>query len=177
MAAHAIPAATSLENQTSSRCSGIRASVPRILVLRRIAVTLLVFALLGGTAAAFALTEALKLEGRAVLRLRVTEAFAPDASCGPRRAAFAFTLRRSGPIDAAVVDAEGRPVRTLASGLAREARRIRLRWDGTRDDGGRAAEGEYRLRLYLHREDRTVTTPNAVRLESAREAAARCPRA
>ncbi len=135
---------------------------------------MLVLALLGGTAAAFAFTEALKLEGQAISRLRVTEAFSPDAPCRPRKAAFAFTLRRAGDIDAVVVDAEGRPVRTLASGLAREARRIRLGWDGTRDDGARAAEGEYRLRLYLHRDDRTITTANAVRLESARLAAARC---
>lgn len=143
--------------------------------MRRIAVTLLVVALLGGTAAAFAVTEALKLEGQAITKLRVTKAFAPDAPCGPRRATFRFKLRRPGPIDAAVVDAEGRPVRTLATGLAREARRIRLKWNGMRDDGERAAEGEYRLRLRLHREERTVTTPKAVRLESARLAATRCP--
>jgi hypothetical protein len=142
--------------------------------LRRIAVTVLVLALLGGTAAAFALTEALKLEGRAISRLRVTEAFSPEATCSPRKATFAFRLRRSGAIDAVVVDADGRPVRTLASGLTREARRIRLRWDGTIDDGRRAAEGEYRLQLYLHRDDRTVTTAKAVRLESARLAATRC---
>ena len=115
--------------------------------MRRIAVTLLVLALLGGTAAAFAVTEALKVEGRAVTKLRVTDAFAPEAPCGPRKAAFAFRLRRAGEIDAVVVDAEGRPVRTLASGLAREARQVRLRWDGIRDDGSRATEGEYRLRL------------------------------
>lgn len=147
--------------------------------MRRIAVTALVLALLGGTAAAFAYTEALKLRGQALLRLRVTEAFAPEATCPPRRATFAFQVRRSGEVDAVVVDAEGRPVRTLASGLDRGTRRFRLRWDGTGDDGGRAADGEYRLRLYLHREDRTVTTHKAVRLESAREAATRCrgPRA
>ncbi len=142
--------------------------------MRRIAVTLLVLALLGGTTAAFALTEALKLEGRAISKVRVTEAFAPEAPCRPRRAAFVFTMRRVGPIDADVVDGDGWAVRTLASDLAPDERRIRLTWDGTRDDGGRAAEGEYRLRLYLHREDRTVTMPKAVRLESAREAAMRC---
>ena len=144
--------------------------------MRRIAVTALVLALLGGTAAAFAVTEALKLEGQAISKLRVTEAFAPDAPCGLRRAWFSFKVRRSGPIDAAVVDAEGRPVRTLASGLRGGTRRIKLFWDGTRDDGSRAAEGEYRLRMRLHREDRTVTTPKGVRLESALVAATRCPR-
>ena len=140
---------------------------------------MLVLALLGGTAAAFAYTEALKLRGTALSRLRVTEAFAPEATCPPRRATFAFNVRRAGPIDAAVVDAEGRPVRTLASRVARGGRRLRFRWDGTRDDGRRASDGEYRLRLYLHREDRTVITHKAVRLESARVAATRCrgPRA
>ena len=144
--------------------------------MARIGSTLLVLALLGGTAAAFAVTGALKLQGQAISRLRVTKAFAPEAPCGPRRAAFSFRVRRSGRVDAAVVDAEGRPVRTLASGMAHGGRRIRFTWGGTRDDGARAAEGEYRLSLRLHHEDRTVTTPKSVRLESARVAATRCPR-
>lgn len=144
--------------------------------MRRIAVTLLVLTLLGGTAAAFALTEVLKLEGQAISKPRVTRAFTPDARCGPRQARFAFKLHRSDPVDAVVVDAEGRPVRTLASGLARGTGWIRLTWDGSRDDGGRAADGEYRLRLRLRREDRTITIPKVVRLQGTRLAAAGCRR-
>ena len=145
--------------------------------MRRAAVTLLVLALLVGAAAGFALTQALKLEGRPISKVRVTKAFAPDAPCGPRRARFSFEVERSGRIDAVVVDAGGRPVRTLRPRFARESRRVRLAWDGTRDDGDRAVEGEYRLRLELRREDRTITTPETVRLESAHVAARRCLRA
>jgi hypothetical protein len=143
--------------------------------LRRIAVTLLVLVLLGGAAAAFAFTEALKLEGRLVSKARVTKAFAPDAPCGPRKARFAFRLHRSDPIDAVIVDAEDRPIRTVAFGLSRGKGWVRLTWDGSRDDGGRAAAGEYRLRVRLHRDERTITIPNVVRLESARLAGAGCP--
>ena len=142
----------------------------------RIAVTLLVLALLGGTAAAFAVTEALKLEGWAIARPRATKTFAPDARCGPRKARLSFRLLRSDRIDAVVVDAEGRPVRTLASRVPRPRGRVRLRWDGSRDTGGRAPDGEYRLRVHLARKDRTITLPNVVRLDAGRLDARPCRR-
>jgi flagellar hook assembly protein FlgD len=142
--------------------------------LRRIAVTVLVLALLGGTAAAFAVTEALKLDGQAISNPRVTEAFAPDGRCGPRQARFAFKLHRSDPVDAVVVDANGDPVRTLGTGVTRRRGWVKLRWGGAQDGGTRAPEGAYRLRVRLTREDRTITIPKVVRLESARSGAARC---
>jgi hypothetical protein len=151
-----------------------RGSALESLVLRRIAVTVLVLALLGGTAAAFAVTEALKLEGQAISKPRVTKRFAPDARCGPRQARLAFKLHRSDPIDAVIVDGDGNPVRTLASGVTRRAGWVKLTWDGSRDSGARATDGDYRLRVHLAREERTITIPNVVRLESARRGATRC---
>ena len=145
------------------------------LVLRRIAVTVLVLVLLAGTAAAFALTEALKLDGQAIARARVTKAFTPESRCGPRKARFAFRLLRSDRIDAAIVDSDGRAVRTLATGLTRDAGRVRLTWDGSRDGGGRAPDGDYRLRVRLAREGREITIPKVVRLESGRPGETGCP--
>lgn len=136
--------------------------------MRRIAVTLFVVALLGGTAAAFAVTQVLKVEGQAISQPRVTKRFAPAARCGPRKATFTFKLHRSNAIDADVVDADGQAVRILATGMTRRRGWIRLTWDGSRNDGARASDGEYRLRLHLSREDRTITIPKAVLLESAR---------
>jgi hypothetical protein len=144
--------------------------------LQRIAVTVLVLALLGGTAAAFAVTEVLKLDGQAISNPRVTKAFAPDGTCGPRKARFAFKLHRSDQVDAVVVDGDGRSVRTLGSGVTRRrADWVKLTWDGSRDGGGRAPAGAYRLRVHLVREDRTITIPNVVRLASAGAGATDCP--
>ncbi len=135
---------------------------------------MLVLALLGGTAAAFAVTEALKLDGQAISNPRVTKAFAPGGRCGPRHARFAFKLHRSTPVDAVVVDANGDPVRTLRTGVTRRRGWVKVKWGGAQDGGTRAPEGEYRLRVRLTREDRTITIPNVVRLESARPGAVRC---
>jgi hypothetical protein len=156
------------------RAGSRKGSTLESLVLRRIAVTVLVLALLGGTAAAFAVTEALKLEGQAISKPRVTKRFAPGARCGPRKATLAFKLHRSEPVDAVIVDGDGQPIRTLASGVTRRGGWVRLAWDGSRDGGARAPDGEYRLRVHLLREDRTITIPNAVRLESARGGATGC---
>lgn len=60
--------------------------------------------------------------------------------------ALGYTLARPGGIDLAIFDAQGRRVRTLASG-ERPAGSTTATWDGRVDDGGVAANGVYFARL------------------------------
>ncbi|MGH3032275.1 MAG: hypothetical protein ACRDNE_16220, partial [Gaiellaceae bacterium] len=72
--------------------------------MRRVVVTLLVLALLVATAAAFAVTEALKLEPSALSRPRLDRIFSPTCACPQSTARLAFRLREADTIDAVIVD-------------------------------------------------------------------------
>lgn len=128
--------------------------------------TVLVLGLLGGTVAAFGVTQALKLERWPLVSPRVTKTFSPACRCASRVADLSFRLRRSERLDAVVVDADGETIRTLASDSERPRGRVALTWDGSSDAGERAPDGAYRLRVHLERRDRTILIPNVFRVDT-----------
>ncbi len=134
--------------------------------MRRVALTLLVLALLVGTTAAFAVTEALKLEPSAVSRPRFDRIFSPTCACPTASARLALRLRKAETIDAVMVDAEGVPVRTLASDSRETPGRLVFRWSGEDDAGAVVPDGAYRLRVRLEDERRTIVIPNVVRVDT-----------
>jgi len=136
--------------------------------LRSIALTLLVLGLLGGSAAAFAVTEALKLERSPITAPRFTRIFSPVCSCEQQTAVLAFRLRRSDRLDAVVVDDDAHPVRTLLLGQRHRRGRVSLTWDGRDDAGGIVPDGRYSLRLHLAREHRTILMPNRIFVDTTR---------
>ncbi len=148
---------------------GIRRAYDRPRV-RRAALTALVLALLAGATAAFALTEALKLEGAPLTVRRFDHEVAPLCRCPARRAWLVVRLRERDVLDAAIVDADGDEVRVLATALERPAGVVRFRWNG-RDDGGRVvAEGTYRLRIELREQEQTIVIPRTIRVDTATSA-------
>lgn len=134
--------------------------------LRRLAVPLLVLSLLVATTAAFAVTEALKLEPSALSRPRFDRIFSPTCGCPQSTARLAFRLRDADTIDAVIVDAEGDLVRTLASESRETAGRLVFRWNGDDDAGAVVPDGAYRLRVHLDDERRTIVIPNVVRVDT-----------
>jgi hypothetical protein len=125
--------------------------------LDRLLVTVLVWALLVATAAAFVVTEALKLERPPIGAIRGNRFLSPVCSCPKETTRLSFRLRKAGAIDVAIVDAEGDPVRVLASGARPGRGRVAFRWGGRNDAGAIVPDGAYRLRVRLVSEDRTVT--------------------
>ena len=81
--------------------------------MARIATTVLVLGLLGGTAAAFAVTEGLKLEPSPILSPRIAKVFSPACDCPTRVAEIAFRLRKPDNIRVQIVRG-GTVVRTRA---------------------------------------------------------------
>jgi hypothetical protein len=134
--------------------------------LPRLAITAVVLALIGGTTAAFTLTEALKLERSPIGNVRVRPFFSPTCECLKSVARIAFRLREEDRLDAVIVDSDGERVRTLASGEEHSPGRIVYRWDGRTDAGVVAPDGAYRLRVHLDEERRTIVVPNVVRLDT-----------
>jgi hypothetical protein len=133
--------------------------------VRRIAVTVLVLALLGGTAAAFTMTEALKLERPPVTAPRFDKVFSPTCGCSTSAARLAFHLRRADRLDLVIVSGD-EPVRTLATDLEHARGRVLVRWNGRDDDGAILPDGVYRLRVELADAGRTVVIPKKIRIDT-----------
>lgn len=134
--------------------------------MRRLAVTALVLGLLVGTTAAFALTEALKLERSPISRVRFAHVLSPTCGCPRSTAHLAFRLRRDDTLDAVMVDADDDAVRTLAEGSRRARGSVEFAWDGRTDDGSVVPDGSYRLRVHLEDDHRTIVVPNVVRVDT-----------
>ena len=128
--------------------------------------TLVVLALLGATAAAFAVTERLKLERSPITGTRVYRLFSPVCECLRDAATISFVLRQRGEITVDVLDSEGDVVRTLVRDRDEPRGRVTYSWDG-RDEAGRIVEeGRYRPRVRIREHGRTIVLPNPIRVDT-----------
>ena len=127
---------------------------------------MVVTALLGGSAAAFAFTEHLKLEKSPVYRTLVGKRLGPNCRCKKyREIPIQFRLRKPDRLSVVVVDSNDDVVRTLLSSAPVRAGRHRYIWDG-RDDAGRVVPGgTYKPRLHLAIEHRTILMPNPIEVD------------
>jgi hypothetical protein len=126
---------------------------------------LVVLALLGGTAAAFAVTEGLKLEKSTIYHTAVDKVIAPDSN-GTATAGVGFFLRKPDRVTVEIVNGSGAVVRTLARSKRASRGAQQFTWDG-RDNGGEVVpDGSYRPRVHLAREHRTIVLPNAIRMDA-----------
>ncbi len=133
--------------------------------MARVLAILLVLGLLGGTAAAFVITEGLKLEKSPVTRTHlVNQLFSPTCDCSKDVASIGFQLRRVDTVTATVVTPQGEAVATLAVHYFR--RSVEVSWNGRDEQGSVVPDGTYKLRLHLAHHHQTITLPNAIRVET-----------
>ncbi len=127
---------------------------------------LIVLALLGATAAAFAFTERVKLERSPITGTRVDRVFSPVCECARNVAVISFVLRRGGTVTVDMLDGYGRRVRRLVRDRDEPKGRVAYTWDG-RDDLERIVqEGIYRPRVELEERGRTIVLPNPMRVDT-----------
>ena len=96
--------------------------------------------MLASTAAAFALTEGLKLEPSPIRSTAVDKTFSPVCDCPQDAATIHFGLRKADTLTIAIVDASGRVVRTIER-QHYPAGAVNLTWDGRGDAGQVLPEG------------------------------------
>lgn len=102
-----------------------------------------------------------------VLSLSVSPAaFSYRAVGAPRTAGVTFRIDRPARLTVVVIDARGRAVRTLMTPAPRTARWYRLSWNGSRNGGGKAADGRYRVKVIATRAGRTTVRMRAVALDA-----------
>jgi flagellar hook assembly protein FlgD len=112
--------------------------------LQRVLTTVTLLGLLVATAAAFAITEHLKLIKSPVQGVLVSKVFSPVCRCSTRTAAVRVKLRRHDHVTVKILDAGYHDVATLAAGYDLQRHQAKtFRWDGRTDSGTRAPDGSY----------------------------------
>jgi FlgD Ig-like domain len=132
--------------------------------LARVASTVLVLGLLGGTATAFAVTESLKLELSPITSPHVDKVFSPVCDCDTATATIRFRLREADQLTVSIVDG-GEVVRTLARSRPETRGDVEYAWDGRDDSGDVVPEGSYRPRVHLADQHRTIELPNPIEVD------------
>jgi hypothetical protein len=135
---------------------------------RRTLITVLVLLVLAGSAAAFAVSERLKVQKAAITGTHVDKVFSPVCGCPTDRATIAFRLTRAESLSIAVVDSRARVVRTLVRDHRFGRGRHHFTWNGRDDDGAIVPEGSYRPRIRIAAVGRTLLLPNPIRVDVTR---------
>jgi hypothetical protein len=131
--------------------------------LARIAFVVLV----GATFAAFFVAQRLKHAPALFPEFGRTPLFSPNHDGRKDVEQIAFEIKHRDLVTVTILDAEGDPVRELASDRDLPARvRLRLRWNGMTSAGRRAPDGLYRIRVTLRHEGRNVIYPQSFRLDT-----------
>ncbi len=125
---------------------------------------LLVVGLLAGTAAAFAVTEELKLEKSPITLTKVDALFSRLCGCPKRVAHIEFHLTKPDRITVTIVQ-NGHVVRTLLSNAERRGV-VTIEWNGVTDNDQVAADGVYRPQVHLANAQRTILLPNPITLDT-----------
>lgn len=122
--------------------------------------------LLLATAAAFAITEHLKLVKAPISGTQVSKYLAPGCACETSKATVSVKLRHSDVVTARILDHANRPVATLVTNQPEPKGRVELIWHGRTDAGGVAPDGRYHAELHLANAHWTILLPNPINLDT-----------
>jgi flagellar hook assembly protein FlgD len=134
--------------------------------LQRFLSTATIVGLLIATAAAFAITERLKLTKSPIRGTLISKTFSPACGCARSHANISVVLRRRDVVDVTIDGANRRPVRLLVTGESVRRGRAVFHWDGRTDAGTRAPDGVYRVQIHLDHQHRTILIPNEIVLDT-----------
>ncbi len=122
--------------------------------------------LLVATAAAFAITEHLKLIKSPISGATVPKAFSPVCGCATAKASIRIKLRHSDWLTVSIEDSSRRTVDTLATHVHRQKGYATFLWDGKTDTGGRISSGTYQAQVKLATARWTILLPNKIQVDT-----------
>jgi flagellar hook assembly protein FlgD len=113
--------------------------------LQRVLTTVTLLGLLVATAAAFAITEHLKLIKSPVRGVLVSKFFSPTCACGQSKAAIRVKLRRRDSVTVTILDSGHHQVATLppVRALVTPGQAVSFLWGGRTNAGTWAPDGDY----------------------------------
>jgi FlgD Ig-like domain len=142
--------------------------------LQRVLTTVTLLGLLVATAAAFAITEHLKLIKSPIFGAKISiggrddaKVFSPVCGCATSTATVQIELRHSDHVTVTIHDAGGHTVATLADGAPEPARTpTPFTWHGRTADGAVAPDGVYHPWIYLARTRHTYKFINKIGVDT-----------
>lgn len=134
--------------------------------MQRVLSTAALLGLLIATAAAFAITERLKLVRSPVFDAVVSKRLSPTCGCARGKAHISLRLRHGDRVTLSILDANRQVVRTLEGGEVLKKGPHSWIWNGRSDIGELAPDGVYRPEIHLARQRRTILFPNRIVLDT-----------
>ncbi|HEY2074061.1 MAG TPA: FlgD immunoglobulin-like domain containing protein [Gaiellaceae bacterium] len=132
--------------------------------MQRILSTAVIVGLLAATAAAFAITERLKLTKSPITATKVVHEYvSPRARTN---AVLSIRFRRADLVTVSILDSHRHEVDTLAYRVRVPRARRTFTWNGRTDAGTVAPDGTYRMEVHFANQHRTILIPNPIVLES-----------
>jgi hypothetical protein len=128
--------------------------------------TLLVLALLGASAAAFALTEGKKLQKTPIYRTSVGKLFSPVCECAKDHVGIRFFLRKADRLTVTIRNDAGDTVDTLVERKRYPRGPVELTWNGIQPSGIAVPDGTFRPAVHMVREHRTIVLPNPIEVDT-----------
>jgi hypothetical protein len=123
--------------------------------------------LVAASFSAFFVAQKLKASPPVLEVSKVTKFFSPNGDGRRDANKISLRLKERDDVTVDVVDTDGGAVRRLATAIpARPFQPVRLTWDGRTDAGTLAPDGQYRLRIGLRRQGRSVTVPRVIDLDT-----------
>lgn len=135
--------------------------------MQRLLTTVTLVGLLVATAAAFAVTERLKLTKSPLMQgTRVSKVFSPTCGCARGKATIRIRMRRSDDVTLRILGDSGNVVRVLLS-RTHVPRGINVfKWDGRTDGNVIAKDGTYLAEVHLSGQHQTILLPNRISLDT-----------
>ena len=136
--------------------------------MQRLLTTATLVGLLVATAAAFAVTERLKLTKSPIFGTVVypKTGFSPTCGCARGRATIRFKLRHPDAVSVRILDSHKSTVRVVVDGV-QAARGLNVfKWDGRTDGNVIAKDGRYSAEIHLAGQHRTIILPNPIQLDT-----------
>jgi len=135
--------------------------------LARTATLILVLLVMAGSAAAFAISEGLKVQKAAITAVQIPRRiFSPVCDCPSDRVSIAFRLTRRDRLTVGIVDSHGQIVRTLVPGKLFGRGKHHFTWNGLTNVGAVVPDGTYEPRIRLHRAGKTLVLPNPITVDT-----------
>jgi hypothetical protein len=123
--------------------------------------------LVAATFAAFFVAQRLKSAPHVATIEQMTRHFSPNGDGRRDVSRIAVRLRKDDDVTISIVDDAGNQVDRLAAAVPAAAERpVRVSWDGRTEEGDRAPQGVYRVRVGLRRGGRAATLGPALRLDT-----------
>jgi hypothetical protein len=137
--------------------------------LQRVLTTVTLLGLLVATAAAFAITEHLKLIKGTIAGTYVSKVLSPVCDCANSQALIRIRLRHADHVTVTIVDSEGHRVATVARGqYVPRLKRFPFFWNGDTEAGTTAPNGVYRPEIHLVGAHHTYLLPNRIVLDATK---------